>query len=92
MTHYMVVESLYKNEEDDLDRWVEHHDCPVAEHWDDPKVTCPVGKWFTYYGFSDLADDPQYWIPGKHEIDFYSYVPENDNENPDAYLYFVNND
>lgn len=95
MPHYLVVEEF----DGELDRMVEHEpDCPTEVIYEDLEgqkirdYTCGVGYWTSNYGFMDLEEslDPQYNTPGKHEIDFYNYVPQSSFEDPEAYVYFVN--
>jgi hypothetical protein len=59
---------------------------PYWEHY-----TCDVGSWSDDWGFIDLEDDPRFKVPGKYEIDFYSYWSGSMFEDSEAYIYFVEN-
>lgn len=94
-----------ENSNQEFNRWIEHEDdCPtetiemigVERNPEYPdfvphyhEYTCGVGYWESGYGLMDLEEDPRYNIPGKYEIDFYSYYPTSAFEDNEAYLYFV---
>lgn len=92
MYHQLIVEYLGNGE---YEHDVAHiPDCQFVEeedgfgHW-----VCPLGTWVSWYGLEDLANENEelYETPGRHSIEFYSYIPDSMFEDPEQYIYFIDN-
>lgn len=87
MNHQLIVEAI----DTELERDIAHiPDCHFVVDSDGiGRWTCKLGTWVTWYGLEELQENDLFYTPGRHDIDFYSMIPESYFEDAEQYLYFV---